>query len=137
MVSICLEYVENRADEIYIYCSFEEKTISCDFFYCIDGKIVERNKLNDVIDSEEGFKYDTSGNRQTGVLKILNEDIKEMIKLCEEYNKEMPTEIKLIYNVVDNTLKADYRYDVVYSNHPEKLPHDVSMEWFEEVKSDM
>ncbi|UTR13930.1 DUF600 domain-containing protein [Salipaludibacillus sp. LMS25] len=137
MVSICLEYVKNRADAIFIYCSFEEKTISCDFFYCINGKIVERHKLNDAISSEEDFQYDTSGDRQRGVLNIINDNIEGMLKLCEEYSKEMPTEIKLIYNVANNSLKADYRYDIVYSNHPEKLPHDVSMEWFEEVKSNM
>ncbi len=27
MVSICLEYVENRADKIFIYCSFEAKVL--------------------------------------------------------------------------------------------------------------
>ncbi len=32
MVSICLEYVEKKADKIYIYASYEAKTISCDFF---------------------------------------------------------------------------------------------------------
>ena len=28
MVSICLEYVEKRAEKIYIYCSFENGMIS-------------------------------------------------------------------------------------------------------------
>ncbi|UTR13924.1 DUF600 domain-containing protein [Salipaludibacillus sp. LMS25] len=137
MVSICLEYVENRADAIYIYCSFEEKTISCDFFYCINGKIVERHKLNDVIDGTKDVQYDTSSERQSGVLDIIIEDIEKMGKLCEEYDRDMPTEIKLIYNVANNSLRADYRYDIVYSNHPEKTADDISMEWFEEVKSNM
>ena len=39
MVSICLEYVEKKADKIYIYASYEAKTISCDFFYSVNGKI--------------------------------------------------------------------------------------------------
>ena len=47
MVSICLEYVENKADKIYIYCSFEERVISCDFFYCINGKVGRKHRLND------------------------------------------------------------------------------------------
>ena len=32
MVSICLEYVNEQADMIYIYCSHESKTIHGDFF---------------------------------------------------------------------------------------------------------
>ncbi|WP_121616344.1 DUF600 domain-containing protein [Virgibacillus halodenitrificans] len=135
MVAICLEYVENRAEKIFIYGSFEEKVISSDFFYCINGVVVRKHKLNDAINNPMDFQYDTSGERQSGVLNILNNNIKEMIKLCKEYNREMLSEIKLVYNVVNNSLKADYRYDKVYSNHPEKTADDVSMKWFEEIQS--
>ncbi|WP_249872884.1 DUF600 domain-containing protein [Oceanobacillus saliphilus] len=135
MVAICLEYVESRAEKIFIYCSFEAKVISSDFFYCINGKVVRKHKLNDAINNPIDFQYDTSGERQSGVLNILNNNIKEMIKLCEEYNREMPSEIKLIYNVVNNSLKADYKYDIVFSNHPDKTADDISMEWFEEMQS--
>ncbi|MFP7334370.1 DUF600 domain-containing protein [Shouchella clausii] len=135
MVAICLEYVENRAEKIFIYGSFEEKVISSDFFYCINGKVVRKHKLNDAINNTIDFQYNTSGERQSGVLNILNNNIKKMIKLCEEYNREMPSEIKLIYNVVNNNLKADYNYGIVYSNHPEKTADDISMEWFEEMQS--
>ncbi|MCG1027028.1 DUF600 domain-containing protein [Virgibacillus halodenitrificans] len=135
MVAICLEYVENRAEKIFIYGSFEEKVISSDFFYCINGVVVRKHKLNGAINNPMDFQYDTSGERQSGVLNILNNNIKEMIKLCKEYNREMLSEIKLVYNVVNNSLKADYRYDKVYSNHPEKTADDVSMKWFEEIQS--
>lgn len=33
-------------------------------------------------------------------------------KLCEEHQGEMPTQIKLIYDVVANSLNADYRYNI-------------------------
>lgn len=32
MISICLEYAEDRAEKIYIYCSYENGMISGDFF---------------------------------------------------------------------------------------------------------
>ncbi|WP_078552230.1 DUF600 domain-containing protein [Bacillus alkalicellulosilyticus] len=135
MVAICLEYVENRAEKIFIYCSFEARVISSDFFYCINGKVVRKHKLNDAISNPNDFHYDTSGERQSGVLTILINNIKEMINLCDEYNREMPSEIKLIYSVVNNSLSADYKYDMVYSNHPEKTADDISREWFEEIQS--
>ncbi len=32
MISICMEYVENRADKVYVYASCEEDMISSSFF---------------------------------------------------------------------------------------------------------
>lgn len=135
MVSICLEYVEERAEKIYIYCSFEEGIVSSDYFYNINGKIVERHKLNDMLSSGEN-NYDVSVQRQSGVVKILNMDIKSVINLCKEYNREIPTEMKLIYNIEENSLKAEYKYELVYSDDPVKTADDVAMEWFEEISKD-
>jgi len=133
MVSICLEYVDNRAEKIYIYCSFEEGVVSSDYFYNINGNILERHKLNEALINTEK-EYDTSVERQKGVIKILNSDIKSMLKLCKEYQREMPTEIKLVYDVLKNSLKAEYKYDLVYSNDPVKTADDIAMEWFEALR---
>ncbi|MER2072481.1 MAG: DUF600 domain-containing protein, partial [Psychrobacillus sp.] len=43
-------------------------------------------------------------------------------------------EIKLYYNVKQNSLKGKYRYELVYSNDDELLPDDIFDLWFEEVK---
>lgn len=133
MVAICLEYVEKKADKIYIYCSFEDRVISCDFFYCINNSIVRKHRLNDAID-DESIRYDTSVARQTAVMDIIIEDIKKVHKLCEDNGKETPTEIKLIYDVKKNSLKANYRYDLVYSKDSQRTADDIAMEWYEEVK---
>jgi hypothetical protein len=53
-------------------------------------------------------------------MDIIQEDIKKMGKLCEEYNRDMPTEIKLIYNVVEKNLKTDYRCDTLNYNDTDK-----------------
>jgi len=134
MVDVCLEYVENRAKQIFIYCSFEENVIFSDFFYYINGNVVRKHKLNDAIDDQE-LKYDASIERQKEVMNIINNNIEDMIKVCDDYNKEMPSEIKLIYNVDNNSLKAEYKYDPVYSNITDKTAGDVSLEWFEKMKS--
>ena len=47
MVSICLEYVEKRAEKIYIYCSFEDGMISSGFFYKVNSKINEEQYRNE------------------------------------------------------------------------------------------
>jgi hypothetical protein len=137
MVAICLEYVENKADDIYIYCSYEPNMYAFDVFYKINGKFVHKHQLNDAIDDNGDSTnpiYDVSRERQEALLKIGIENLKLIHKKCKEYNKEMPTEIKLHYNVKQNSLKAQYRYDVVYSDDDELLPDDIFDLWFEEVK---
>ncbi len=136
MVSICLEYVENKADKIYIFCSFENGIIFSDFFYNIKNKVVRKHKLNDAIKVElEDFRYDTSIERQKAVMAIINEDVEKINNLCKKYKREMPTEIKLVYETNNNSLKADYKYELVYSNDSIKTADDISKEWFAEEKA--
>ncbi|WP_230160467.1 MULTISPECIES: DUF600 domain-containing protein [Peribacillus] len=139
MVSICLEYAFERANKIYIYCSHEEGLVSNDFFYNINGKIVERHKLNDALVNEEdnaNFSYDISVDRQKAVVKIINENIKELIKLCRKYDREMPTEIKIVYDVQANKLAADYKYDLVHTNDSNKTASSIARIWFEQIKNE-
>ena len=134
MVSICLEYVDWRADVIYIYCSYESNTIYGDCFFKIHGKILEKHKLNDVKSDEEDFEYDVSEERQRGLLDIISEDIEKIYALCIEYGKDMPTEMKLIYDVKKNSLKADYCYENLWTDSETKLGLHICEEWFEEIK---
>lgn len=46
----------------------------------------------------------------------------------------MPTQIKLIYDVVENKVQADYRYDLILSNDKKKTPYDVFEEWYQSEK---
>lgn len=137
MVAICLEYVENKADEIFIYCSYEPKMYVFDFFYKVNKKTVHKHQLNEVInelDSQQNQEYDVSRERQRATLRIGNENLKLIHQKCKEFNQEMPTEMKLFYDVKQNSLKAKYRYDFVYSNDDELLPEDIFDEWFNEIK---
>ncbi|WP_113928088.1 DUF600 domain-containing protein [Bacillus sp. P14.5] len=139
MVAICLEYVESRAEDVYIYCSYEPDMYVFDVFYKINGKFVFKHNLNDAIIAsdrigERAFSYDTSEQRQEAVLEIGLEDLEKIHEKCKEYNKEMPTEMKLHYNVATNSLKANYNYELVYSNDDELLPDDIFKRWVEELK---
>lgn len=124
MVSICLEYVEKRADNIYIYASYEAKTISCDFFYNVNGKIYKKSEL------PKG--YDVNANRQMSCLDIMLDDMEKLISTCSEYEAEMPTEIKIIYDVKNNKLSANYQYDEIYSK-TEKCADDIAEIWYQEI----
>ena len=134
MISICMEYVEDRADKIYVYASCEEGVISSRFFYLINNKYVKSHKLNDAVEIGEE-RYDVSAERGFMVLDILNEDIEKIKALCKEYDRDMPTEMKLIYDVKSGNFKAEYKYDLVYTNDDIKTATHIFNEWFEEIKN--
>ena len=124
MVSICMEYVEDKADKIFIYASYESKIMSSDFFYIVNGKLCKRNAL------PEG--YDVSVERQMSCLDVLLDDLEEISSVCSKYEVDMPTEIKIIYDVTTNQLNASYQYDNVYTD-TEYTADDIVEEWYQEI----
>ncbi|KMQ11481.1 immunity protein YezG family protein [Bacillus mycoides] len=134
MISICMEYVEDRADKVYVYASCEESIISSSFFYLINNKYVKNHKVNEALEDGDE-RYDVSPKRGFMVLRIINEDIKKVKVLCKEYETDMPTEMKLIYDTKSGKFKAEYKYDLVYTNDDIKTADHIANEWFEEVKN--
>lgn len=132
MVAVCMEYVNDRADDIYIYCSYEPEMYAFDVFFRINGKTVRKNKLNDAVSNEQ---FDVSLDRQRALLRIGNENLKQIHAKCKEFGRDMPTEIKLHYDVKKNKLEGSYNYELVYSNNKELLPDHIFDAWFNEVKS--
>lgn len=131
MIAICLEYIEDRAEKIFIYCSYENKTISNGFFYRINGMILEKHEVNKGVRNGEP-PYDVSHERQRGAMRIINQDIAQLIQVCKDFNRQMPTEIRIVYDVAKNSVNANYRYDPVYSLDPLKLDDHILEEWIEE-----
>src|SRR5699024_685346 len=89
MVDICLEYVENEAEDIYIYCSYEPEMYVFDVFFKINNQIACKHNLNDVIKStskvdKRELKYDTSEERQGAVLDIGLENLEKIHEKCTE-----------------------------------------------------
>lgn len=130
MVDICSEYAEYDADKVFLYASYEQGVLSCDYFYEMKGEILQRHKLNLL-----GKKYDVSIERQRACMEILYNDLKDLIDLCKKYHQEPPKEIRIVYDTKKNSLRADYKYENVYSQYQNKLPNDVSNEWYQEEKS--
>lgn len=125
MIQACLEYVDNRADFAYIYASCEYPSVTSDFFYKINGNMVERHKLGD--------GYDVSPKRQSACLHTLVECIHESEEVCKEYGKDMPTEMKIIYDIKNKKAEVAYRYDLVYTKSRTKSANDVVEKWFNDM----
>ena len=134
MISICMEYVQDRADKVYVYASREEGVISSSFFYLINNEYVKRHKVNDALKNGDE-RFDVSPERQFMVLDIINEDVEKIEELCKEYERDMPTEMKLIYDVKSGNFKAEYKYDLIYTHDDIKTARHIADEWFEEIKN--
>jgi hypothetical protein len=135
MISVCREYVQNKADNIFVHCLYEAGVSTCNVFYKINGTVVKRSKVNDALTTEEKrqLQYDVSDERQKQLIHIINDDIAKIATLCKQYSRSMPVEMKLIYDVGKNNMKANYVYDSLYTNNPDKNAKSIFNDWFEEI----
>lgn len=128
MVAICLEYAHDKVDNIYIYCSVEDNMFSVGFFYRIKSKLLKRHEIN-----KENPECDVSVGMQKQVMQILIDDLKEIQKRFVEFDREMPTEMKLVYDAYTNKLTADYSYEKIILEDSNLTAYDVEKKWFEKL----
>ena len=132
MISICLEYCQKRASKIYIYCSLENRAFTSNYFFEVNGKLYKKHKLIDAIPN-----VDVSTDIQGQVLSILINNLVEFDRLCSEFDQPLPTEIKLIYDIENNSANAKYKYDIIHSNHEILTENDVMQQWFNEIEAQL
>lgn len=131
MISLSLEYVENKAETVYIYVVLEDGLVSFDVFYKIGGFISEKSDVNEYLSE----KINDSDDTQFSLLEYGIEDAEKIEVLFEENYKEVPTEIRLVYDVKNNSLKSNYRYDAMYEKNEDLSVSDVFEAWIQEEKS--
>ena len=131
MISLSLEYVENKAETVYIYVVLEDGLVSFDVFYKIGGFISEKSDVNEYLSE----KINDSDDIQFSLLEYGIEDAEKIEVLFEENSKEVPTEIRLVYDVKNNSLKSNYRYDAMYEKNEDLSVSDVFEAWIQEEKS--
>ena len=131
MISLSLEYVENKAETVYIYVVLEDGLVSFDVFYKIGGFISEKSDVNEYLSE----KINDSDDIQFSLLEYGIEVAQKIEVLFEENSKEVPTEIRLVFDVKNNSLKSNYRYDAMYEKNEDLSVSDVFEAWIQEEKS--
>ena len=131
MISLSLEYVENKAETVYIYVVLEDGLVSFDVFYKIGGFISEKSDVNEYLSE----KINDSDDIQFSLLEYGIEVAQKIEVLFEENSKEVPTEIRLVYDVKNNSLKSNYIYDAMYEKNEDLSVSDVFEAWIQEEKS--
>ena len=135
MIQLALEYAERvgqKIDTVYIYGSFETM-YSFDVFYKDDrNNIVMLHEL-----SQKGMSESEIDNLIFSVLKLGNQDLQDIHKICRKYNRPMPTQIKLIYDNIQNKVSGKYSYDLFYSNSDTLTADDIFEQWYKEIKEEV
>ena len=131
MISLSLEYVENKEETVYIYVVLEDGLVSFDVFYKIGGFISEKSDVNEYLSE----KINDSDDIQFSLLEYGIVDAEKIEVLFEENSKEVPTEIRLVYDVKNNSLKSNYIYDAMYEKNEDLSVSDVFETWIQEEKS--
>ena len=128
MISLALELAEGKIDTAYIYGSCENHSLSFNSFFAKDKKVYTINKLDELgienLTTDRMFQY----------LDIGISDLERFITLFQEDKKQAPTQLKLVYDNVNKKAKAQYSYDLFYSNSDKITADDIFEQWYSEVK---
>ncbi len=123
LISLCLEATGDRVDKIYAYCSNEKKSKMFNVFFEVKNTVKTLNMIG------------ISDEMQIQLLKIGTKDLPKLDKLCEEYNRPVLRELKMIYDVKTGKFDASYKYEEVCGPDSDKSAREVFLEWLEEIKN--
>ena len=129
MIHTCMKYVDFReeVEAVFVYTSKEDRVLGWDWFYKIKGKIIPKEKTNDALGGQRPFSQKSTGEGLDPML----EDIFEIQRACQEYGREMPTEMKIIYDTKTHRVNADYNYEPLIHDNP-NLPWNGFGKWRDE-----
>ena len=129
LVSLVLEYSNSQIDEIYLYGYMGEGSYFFNLFCKKNEEIIRLNQINDFLSENE--KIDDSCDRQIKLLELGIDNLEKIEILFENNKKEVPTEIKIIYNKSSNSLKSKYSYSPISDDTSEL---ELFNNWYDTVK---
>lgn len=125
MLRSAQKYVNNEADTIFIHCVYNNTSMSIDYFYRFKLKILHPADINQA-DNVSLDHFDVSKERQELVLKDLTAAMVRMVAAAKKFEKKMPAEIRLTYDMKSNQLIPQYSYDIIDANYFSRSHQD----WF-------
>lgn len=120
MVSLCMDVTKGKADYIFVYCSNEKSSKLFHAFFAIDGKLTQLHEL------------DAPDRIQWRFLDLGTEELCKLDDLGKKHNMQVPTEMKMGYQVESGKFKATYKYEPVCVG--DVMSEDVYESWMEVVK---
>ena len=128
IVELSFEYVDNNVDEVdTVYTiGLIEKGYFFKTFYKINGQLAKSHKINEISKKQ----YDISSTRAFNLLNLGNEILMKIENLFVDYNREIPTILKLVYFPKTGKFESYFGYEKNFSNSTTKTAQDVYEEWY-------
>lgn len=126
LISLCLEAMEiakKTVSKVYAYCSVEEYSRAFNAFFEINGEVKTLGKL----DVPDALAWK--------LLRVGTADVDKIEDVCIKYDRPIPREIKMYYDVDTGRFDAQYKYEPVCTADTGKDISEVYLEWVDEVKS--
>ncbi|HHK5576353.1 TPA: hypothetical protein ACQUH6_001121 [Neisseria polysaccharea] len=121
MLSLALEFSGEGVTAVYIYGARERNVLSFDAFFKVDNKIMRKESFN-------------TKEIQWQFLNLGMEDYSELCSVFAENHQEIPTQLKLIYDNVNQKASANYSYEKFFSHRDDLIPGNIFEQWFKEEK---
>ncbi len=119
-ISLCLEYAEGKAEEVFAYLYRTETMRMFNVFFRSDGKILAASQLVTSCNDEE-------------LMETGRNDISKLEEICSEYEAAVPNEIRMHYDVKTGKYDAEVAYED-YSIKDKVTPFQVFMNWLKEER---
>lgn len=119
-ISLCLEYAEGQAEEVFAYLYRTETMRMFNAFFRSGGKILAASQMPTTCNDEE-------------FMQVGRDDISRLEEICHEYEAAPPNEIRMHYDVKTGRYDADVSYED-YSIKDKVTPMQVFMKWLKEEK---
>lgn len=129
MMSVTLEYSDYKANKIYLFGSHENNSFYFNAFFKVGKFYYKKHQLKE-------FQVDTSISRQSKFIDIALEDFVKICQAFSEDNKEVPTQMKIIYDNNNKKASGKFSYNLYHSNSDILTADDIFEQWYNEVKKE-
>lgn len=123
LINLCLEATEKKVNKVYAYVSIEEKSKMFNAFFDVNGEVKTLNQLG------------LSNSLINQLLKLGTGDLEKIKSVCKSFNKPIPTEIKMYYDVNTGKYSADYKYNEVCSARTGVSAGEIFINWINDTNS--
>lgn len=134
-IGLSLEFIEeqqNQFDEVYIYGNLENNTYFFNLFYKKENTIFSKEDIARL----RGFTEQESIELIFQLLDIGISDLVKISSLFKDNDREIPTELKVSYNINTHSFNLDISYDRSKEINNTNISNvDLFEEWQNEIKN--
>lgn len=122
LIELCMEVSGGNVDKIYAYCAVGERSFMFNAFFMVNGQIKDLMELQGMT---HGLAFE--------FLEVGTKDLISLKNLEKKYNRPIPAEMKLYYDVPTGKFHAEYDYNPAFMKHKRVSPGDAFCAWQDEM----